>query len=122
MNKCPVCYSESLEEPYEHYSYDICRVCGVEFGYDDAINEYGWTVEDWEAKADTLIATNHANLRQIWLDAGSPNWWDETKQPDFEGGVRWFKEYWEKHPLEKDEWEDNLVSLFKDKIEELGIR
>lgn len=120
--QCPVCLSDSLDEPYSHYSYDICSVCGVEFGFDDAIDEYKWTKEDWETKADALIGENHKKLRKIWQDAGCPNWWEETKQPDFKGGVRWFKEYYENHPLEKEEWEDNLVSIFKDKIKELGIR
>lgn len=120
--QCPVCLTDSLDEPYMRYSYDICNMCGVEFGYDDAIDEYGFTKEDWDTKGDALLAVNHDKLRQIWLDAGSPNWWEETQQPDFTGGVRWFKEYWNNHPEEKDVWEDNLCSLFKDKIRELGIR
>ncbi len=122
MYQCPVCLTDSLDEPYITYSYDICNMCGVEFGYDDAIDEYGFTKEDWETKGVELLAVNHAKLRKIWQDAGSPNWWEETQQPDFAGGVRWFKEYWAKHPEEKDVWEDNLCSLFKDKIKELGIR
>lgn len=120
--KCPVCLNETLEEPYEAYSYDICRTCGVEYGYDDAIDEYDFTKEDWETKAPALLAENHSKLRQIWIDAGSPNWWEETQQPDFEGGVRWFRDYYKKHPLEKEQWEDNLCSMFKDKIKELGLR
>lgn len=88
-------------------------MCWVEFGFDDAINESGWTKEDWATKADALLSANHRKLRQIWLDAGSPNWWEETKQPDFTGGVRWFKEYRKKNPLEKEEWEDNLSSIFR---------
>lgn len=119
---CPVCLTDSLDEPYVAYSYDICHMCGVEFGYDDAIDEYGFTKEDWETKADLLIAKNHEKLRKIWAEAGKPNWWEETKKPDFEGGVKWFKDYWDAHPEEKDEWEDNLCSLFKDKLRELGIR
>ncbi len=81
--KCPVCLTNSLKEPYTPNSYDICRMCGVEYGYEDA-------------------TIPHTKLRQLWQEAGSPNWWDESEQPDFKGGVRWFDEYREKHSLEEE--------------------
>ena len=101
---CPVCLTDSLDEPYKHYSLDICRVCGVEFGYDDAINELGWTGKDWEEKTDKLLAAKHGKLRKIWKNAGNLNWWEETKKPGFTSGVPWFDEYWANHPDEYDEW------------------
>lgn len=110
MYKCPVCLQDSLSQPYKHYSYDICRVCGVEFGFDDAIDE---SSKDSPISVDEKISANHTKLRKIWMDAGSKNWWDETEKPDFKGGVSWFEAYWDANPLEKSEWERNLISLFK---------
>lgn len=111
-NKCPVCLNNTLDEPYQPYSYDICMVCGVEFGFDDAINEYGFTKEDWEKRAPKLIEKNHDKLRKIWIEAGCPVWEEEVKKPDFKGGVSWIDNYWKKHPEEEKEWQENLGSLF----------
>lgn len=107
---CPVCCTESLNVPYEHYSYEICHTCGVEFGYDDAVDREGWTRNDWAEKADKLISERLAKLRKIWQDAGRLNWWEETKRPGFTFGVSWFKTYWAEHPDEYDEWQNNLSS------------
>lgn len=107
---CPVCLTDSLDEPYQHYSYDLCRTCGVEFGYDDAINREGWTQNDWAEKADKLIAERHAKLRKIWQDAGSLTWWEETKKPGFTCGVPWFQKYWANHPDEYENWQNDLSS------------
>jgi len=72
--RCPVCLVDCLDEPYKPNSYDICHTCGVEYGNDD----YG---------------TSHEELRRIWVEAGRPNWWEETERPDFQGGVRWLDAY-----------------------------
>lgn len=114
--QCPVCLNDTLDKPYKRYSYDVCRMCGVEYGYDDAINEASdWSDEEWDTKADEQIAANHKKLRKIWQDAGSLNWWEESKKPNFTYGVKWFKEYWKAHPEEEKEWEDNLLSPFFEK-------
>lgn len=108
--ECPVCLTNSLETPYKAYSYDICSMCGVEFGYDDAIGHADWTVDDWRTKAPLELSAKHAKLRKIWRDFGAKNWTEETKKLDFQGGVAWFDNYWELHPEEQKEWEANLTS------------
>jgi predicted metal-binding transcription factor (methanogenesis marker protein 9) len=90
-------------------------VCGVQFGYDDAIDETGWTKEDWASRAKEEISRRHDKLREIWQAAGSLNWWDESTKPDFVHGVPWFDKYWDEHPDEHDEWQRNLSSYLMER-------
>lgn len=92
MYNCPVCLTDSLEDPYTPNSFDICGMCGVEFGYEDT-------------------NTSHEELRKIWLDAGSPNWQKETVKPDFKGGVKWFDDY-----FERNYWKVELLDIFGDDL------
>jgi len=101
--QCPVCLTDSLDEPYKHCSYDICKTCGVEYGYDDYVNH-----NDLER----LQPLKHAALREAWVAAGSPLWWDgEVQQEDFTYGVSWLKEYYS-DPKRKEEWEADLASMW----------
>jgi len=54
---CPVCGFAQLAEPaYDNAgcaSFELCPSCGTEFGYDD-------------------VTKSHAELRALWLAAGTP--------------------------------------------------
>jgi hypothetical protein len=64
MNRCPVCgYDGLFEEPFDDVgapSYEICKSCGTEFGYDD-------------------IRTRHSVLREKWIAKGMP--WHSRATP-----------------------------------------
>jgi hypothetical protein len=61
-NMCPVCLFPSLDEPSHDSdgfgSFEICKSCGTQFGYDDA-------------------NTSWLELRKRWIDAGL-KWWCEA--------------------------------------------
>lgn len=54
MNRCPVCgYEHLYEEPFDDVgapSYEICKCCGTQFGYDDARTPHSVLRERWVAK------------------------------------------------------------------------
>lgn len=98
--ECPVCLTLSLDEPYEHCSFDICRCCGVEYGYDDYVDH-----DDLER----LQRIKHTELREAWIAAGRPHWWeDEVQQEGFDYGVSWLKEYYS-DPERREIWERDLA-------------
>ncbi len=110
-NKCPVCLTSSLKTPYSRYNHDVCRNCGVEFGYDDVVHvSHCTSKENREEEISLLVAERHKKLRQIWKDAGSLSWWEETKNPDFVSGVIWFDDYWKNNPEEYEQWENDLTN------------
>jgi hypothetical protein len=80
-------------------------MCGVEFGYDDYVVHGG---KDFEA----LQANKHTELREAWIAAGSPDWWKETQQEGFEGGVSWLRQYYADEER-KNKWEEDLASQLK---------
>lgn len=99
--KCPVCLADTLDRLFVHCSYDICSNCGVEYGYDDYVDHENL------AKLQPL---KHAELREAYIKAGSPNWTEETKQPDFTYGVGWLKDYYS-DPVRREIWENDLASM-----------
>jgi len=64
---CPVCgYDDLQEAPYDrdgNPSYEICRCCGYEFGYDDGSERVGFV-----------------EYRTKWV-AGGATWFKETARP-----------------------------------------
>lgn len=67
-NNCRVCGFELLEPPWgmdgKTPSWDICRCCGTEFGYEDC----------------TLKSIK--KNRQEWISSGCP-WFDKKQKPEF---------------------------------------
>lgn len=65
MNKCPLCGYDGLHEAaYDRSgcsSFEICRSCGTEFGYQDA-------------------RRSHKSLRSEWMAKGMP-WHSSVKAP-----------------------------------------
>lgn len=71
---CPVCGFGGLYEPpwdNDAASHEICPSCGTHFGFDDAAG----------GKADERVLA-HRTLREKWIEAGSPWFSRDRRQPD----------------------------------------
>ena len=68
MYVCPVCgYDKLTEEPYDqdrNPSYEICKCCGFEFGFDD--DSEGSSLESY---------------RQKWINGGA-KWFNVKAKPE----------------------------------------
>lgn len=73
MYICPICDNPNLDQDPLERKFNICPICGVEFGVDD-------------------FEISHEELRKAYQEAGYPDWRKESEVPGFFGGVKWLDE------------------------------